>query len=127
LIVVTLDTGALIAMERHKTRAMMLLRAAREYRARLHAITPVITEWWHGRTDVREKISAAIEVVPFPLVAARAAGVALTRPHDDGPSIVDVMVMAYAATVGGALVYTSDTRDHELLRRDFPSVRVLAV
>ena len=127
MIVVTLDTGALIAMERQKPRAMMLLRAAREYRARLHAITPVIAEWWHGRTDVREKIAAAVEIVPFPLVAARAAGVALTRTRHDGPSIVDVMVMAYAATLGGPLVYTSDVHDLELLQRDFPSVRVLAV
>ena len=126
MIVVTLDTGALIAMERHRPRAMMLLRAAREYRARLHAITPVVAEWWHGRTDVREKICAAVEIVPFPLVAARAAGVALTSARE-GPSIVDVMVMAYAVTLGGALVYTSDVPDLDLLRQDFPSVRVLAV
>ena len=127
MIVVTLDTGALIAMERQKPRAMMLLRAAREYRARLCAITPVITEWWRGRTDAREKICAAIEVVPFPAIAARAAGGAVASMRHEGPSIVDVMVMAYAATLGGGLVYTSDMPDLDLLRREFPSVRVLAV
>src|SRR5436190_1788395 len=93
------------------TKARLKKAAERDYGARLCAITPVITEWWHGRTDVREKLAAAIEVVPFPLLAARAAGVALTKLRHEGPSIVDVMVMAYAATLGGALVYTSDVPD----------------
>jgi hypothetical protein len=44
MIVATLDTGALVAMEKQKPRAMMLLRAAREHRARLLAITPVIAD-----------------------------------------------------------------------------------
>ena len=42
MIVATLDTGALVAMERQKLRGMMLLRATREHRAQLLAITPVI-------------------------------------------------------------------------------------
>ena len=42
MIVATLDTGALVAMERRQARGMMLLRAAREQRAQLLAITPVV-------------------------------------------------------------------------------------
>ena len=43
MILATLDTGALIAMEQQKQRGMMLLRAAREHRAELLVITPVVT------------------------------------------------------------------------------------
>jgi hypothetical protein len=37
------------------------------------------------------------------------------------------MVMAFAATFGGALVYTSDLDDLQRLSRYFPEVRLLAV
>ena len=125
MIVVTLDTGALIAMERQKPRAVMLLRAAREHRAQLCVITPVVAEWWRGRTDVRDRIKGAVTIVPFPLRSAEAAGAALGKLRT--ATAVDVMVMAFAATVGGALVYTSDVGDLERIRAHFPDVRVLRV
>jgi hypothetical protein len=56
VIVATLDTGALIAIERGKARGVMLLRAVRENRAQLFAITPVVAEWWRGRSDIRDRI-----------------------------------------------------------------------
>lgn len=131
MIVVTLDTGALIAMERNKERGTMLLRAAREQRAQLLAITPVIAEWWRGRTDVRDRIKRAITIVPFPLAAAEAAGIALgaIRTRKERASLaVDVMVVAFAATHGGALLYTSDAADlGSIAERFYPSVRVLGV
>ena len=40
---------------------------------------------------------------------------------------IDTMVMAFAATHGGALVYTSDVADLERVGQHFPAVRVLAV
>jgi hypothetical protein len=40
---------------------------------------------------------------------------------------VDTMVMAFAATLGGALVYTSDVTDLQRLGAFFPEVRVLGV
>jgi hypothetical protein len=40
---------------------------------------------------------------------------------------VDVMVMAFAATRGGALVYTSDVGDLQRIGAHFPGVRVLGV
>lgn len=131
MIVLTLDTGALIAMERQKLRGMMLLRAAREHRAQLLAITPVVAEWWRGRSDLRDRIRTAVTLVPFPVRAAEAAGVALgqTRGQRDRPKMsVDLMVMAFAATFGGALVYTSDVTDLQAIgTKHFPDVRVLGV
>lgn len=127
MILATLDTGALIAMERRKPRGMMLLRAAREHRAQLLAITPVVAEWWRGRSDVRDAIIKAVTLVPFPLRAAQAAGVALSRLRGNARLTIDVMVMAYAATQGGSLVYTSDLEDLNRISAHFPDVRVLAV
>jgi hypothetical protein len=37
------------------------------------------------------------------------------------------MVMAYAATFGGSLVYTSDVDDLQTISRHFPEVRILGV
>lgn len=127
MILATLDTGALIAMERQKPRGLMLLRAAREHHAQLLVITPVMAEWWRGSSEVRERIKAAVTVVPFPVRAAQAAGVALGKMRGDARMAVDVMVMAYAATLGGALVYTSDLDDLHLISRHFPEVRLLGV
>jgi predicted nucleic acid-binding protein len=130
MIAVTLDTGALVAMEKQKTRGMMLLRAAREHRAQLLAITPVVAEWWRGRSDVRDRIKTAITLVPFPLRAAEAAGIALGQIRGEmerAKLSIDVMVMAFAATFGGALVYTSDLDDLERVSRFFPGVRLLGV
>jgi predicted nucleic acid-binding protein len=127
---VTLDTGALIAMERRKACGTMLLMAAREQRAELFAATPVIAEWWRGRTDRRDDIKRSVTVVPLSSAAAEAAGLVLGRirdPRERAALAVDVMVMAFAALHGGGLVYTSDVGDLTRLVEYFPSVRVLAV
>jgi predicted nucleic acid-binding protein len=130
MIVVTLDTGALAAMERQKQRGMMLLRAAREHRAQLLTTTPVVAEWWRGRSDVRDRIRTSVSLVPFPVRAADAAGVVLGAMRGEklrASMSIDVMVMAFAATYGGALVYTSDVADLERIAPHFPGVRVLGV
>lgn len=130
MIAVTLDTGALIAMERRKQRGTMLLLAAKEQRAELLVPTPVISEWWRGRSDRRVDIKRSVTVVPFPVEAAEAAGVVLGRIQDErerGRLTVDVMVMAFAALFGAGLVYTSDMQDLSRLTRYFPAVRVLSV
>lgn len=130
MIVATLDAGALIAIERGKPRGTMLLRAAREHRVRLVTITPVVAEWWRGRSDVRERMKTAVTIVPFPTSAAEAAGVALGSirgGRERAARAIDTMVMAFAATLGGALVYTSDVDDLARLSALFPAVRVLGV
>jgi predicted nucleic acid-binding protein len=128
MITATLDTGALVAMEKGKERGTMLLRAAKEHRAQLIAITPTIAEWWRGRSDTRDRIKLAVTVVPLSAKVAEAAGLALAALRGGGASLsIDAMVMAYAATVGGGLVYTSDVEDLERLGAFFPNVRVLGV
>jgi predicted nucleic acid-binding protein len=121
---ITLDTGALIALERRKERALRLLRAANE---RLQPITvpaAVIAEWWRGRSDVREGILASVLIEPMGPRLARLAGEAIAATR--GASVVDAIVMASAGQRND-VVLTGDIEDLERLRHYFPGVRVLAV
>lgn len=131
MISATLDTGALIGMERGKPRAAQLQRAARDGHFRLRTITPVVSEWWRGSNERRDAIVRAISIDVFSLRAAKAAGVALggiDSERDRARLCVDVMVVAFAAVEGGGLVYTSDVDDLEpIAARFFPSVRVLGI
>ena len=119
---ITLDAGALIAIERRKQRGTQLLELAKQRLALLAVPVPVIAEWWRGRTDVREHILDAVNVEPLSLAVAKAAGEAQAKVR--GASAVDAMVVAFAASRGD-VVFTSDTKDLESLRAYFPTVRVL--
>ena len=120
------DSGALIAAERGKARVTRFFRLARIGRARIVVPLPVIAEWWRGRSDSREEILAAVEVVGS-VAAAQAAGIALANAKHVGASLtVDAFVMATAALLDG-IVVTSDPRDFDRLARHFPRVVVLAV
>lgn len=83
----------------------------------------VISEWWRGRTDLREAILAGVTVVPVDEVLGRAPGEALGATP--GATTVDAIVMALAAR-REAVVYTSDVDDLERLRTFYPGVRVLS-
>lgn len=120
----TLDTGALIAMERRKHRALLMLDAAARGEALLTVPVPIVTEWWRGSTALRDRILASVEVAPLPPSVARAAGEAIGAVR--GATAMDAIVMAYAATRGG-LAITGDVGDLERLRAFFPSVRVLGL
>lgn len=129
MIPVTLDTGALIAIERRKPRGTMLLMAAADRRIELMVPTVVHAEWWRGRSDVREHLKASVSLLPFPVAAAEAAGAVIGKLGGDARRAglaVDVMVMAFAATVGGGVVYTADLDDLQRIGAHFPAVRVLA-
>lgn len=120
------DTGALIAAERGKERAARFLRLAHVGAARIVIPLPVIAEWWRARTDVREEILAAAEVVGS-VAVAKAAGVALAHERRvDARMTVDAMVIATAALVEGIIV-TQDPGDFARLGAHFPKVRVLSV
>jgi predicted nucleic acid-binding protein len=127
---ITLDTGALIAIERRKRRGILLLDLAKHRLARLLVPVPVVAEWWRARTDVRERIVEAVSIEPLSIEVARAAGEALakvTRRPRDGSLAIDAIVVAFAARHGG-VVYTSDVDDLERIKRThFPSVRILSV
>lgn len=119
---ITLDTGALVAIERRKQRGNQLLELAKQRQAVLSVPVPVVTEWWRGRTDVRERILDVVNVEPLSLAVAKAAGLALKSVPK--ATAVDAIVMAFAASRGD-VVFTSDLHDLERLRAYFPSVRVL--
>lgn len=120
----TLDTGALIALERRTQRIWEIYRTAMHDAVPVTVPVAVVIEWWRGRTDVRERILGGVRVEPLHTALARAAGEALASITSASP--VDAVVMASAATRGD-VVYTSDVADLEALRRHFPGVRVLAV
>lgn len=121
----TFDTGMLVALERRKPRATDAFRAI--IRRGLLPIVPAVvyTEWWRGRSDVREAILAMLVVEDMPPALCRAAGEALGAVR--GSTLADAVVMASAALRGGGVVYTGDADDLRRLQRHFPTVLVLPV
>jgi predicted nucleic acid-binding protein len=120
------DTGALIAAERGKERAYRFLRLVHAGMARVFVPLPVIAEWWRGRTDVRDEILAATQVVAS-VEIAKAAGIALAKIRDvDSRKTVDAIVIATAALFD-AVVITGDVADFDRLHAHFPGVSVLTV
>ena len=119
---ITLDTGALVAIERRKQRGTQLLELARQRLAVLSVPVPVIAEWWRGRTDARERILDVVNVEPLSLVVAKSAGEAQASVARS--TAVDAIVMAFAASRGD-VGFTGDTSDLDRLRAFFPTVRVL--
>ena len=96
-----------------------------EHVARIIVPLPVVAEWWRGRTDAREEILAATQIVAS-LEVAKAAGIALARAKDvDGRLTIDAMVMATAALMD-AIVVTGDPDDFNSLARHFSGVVVLS-
>jgi predicted nucleic acid-binding protein len=119
------DTGALIAAERGKQRATRFLQLVHAGRARILVPLPVVAEWWRGRSNAREEILAATEVVAS-LPAAKAAGVALGRLRGvEAKLTIDALVMATAA-LANAIVITGDPTDFARLSTHFPGVVVLS-
>jgi predicted nucleic acid-binding protein len=121
---IVFDTGALIALERRKLRAVRVWATARRDQMEVFVPGAVIAEWWRERTDVRERIVAGITIEPVGERLGRAAGDALAATP--GATVVDAIVMALAARLG-AVVFTSDVDDLEELRAFFPGVRVLSI
>jgi predicted nucleic acid-binding protein len=119
---ITLDTGALIALERRHARIWRVLHRANELGVVPIVPADVVAEWWRGRSDIREHILGSIVVEPLTEALARLAGEAMAEVK---ASSVDAIVMASAAQRGDA-VYTSDVGALERLRAYFPSVRIFA-
>ena len=121
----TLDTGALIAIERRDRRVRHLIDLAKARGERVTVPAPVVTEWWRGQRGPTARILDAFDVEPIDEDLARRAGEALAKSVD-GPSAIDAIVMASAASRGDH-VLTGDVSDLERLRAVFPIVRVLGV
>lgn len=120
----TLDTGALIALERRAQRAWGFLRAAREDQALVTVPVNVVAEWWRGKRDARVQILAALEVEAMDEELAQRVGEALATVR--GASLVDATVMVSAARRGD-VVLTADIEDFKRIGARFPTVRVLSV
>jgi predicted nucleic acid-binding protein len=121
---VTFDTGMLVALERRKQSAWMIYRRVHERKVRITVPSPVIGEWWRGRTDLREAIRLSVCVEPLTDAVARLAGDALAKVRS--ATTIDAFVMASTA-LRGDVVYSSDVEDLERLRAFFPGVRVLSI
>ena len=96
----------------------------RESKGAIIVPTPVLGEWWRGRSDWRDRILAPMIVEPLDAPLAKIAGEATTKIR--GATLIDAVVMASAARAG-AVVYTSDFDDLTRLQSFFPGVRVLSV
>lgn len=56
---VTLDTGALVALERRKQRMWKVLQRAQTLGIAPVVPADVVAEWWRARSDIRERILAS--------------------------------------------------------------------
>ena len=119
---ITFDTGALIALERRTQRMWTLYETAREDGVFATVPAVVIAEWWHGRTDVRERILGGVRIEQTDTALMKTAGEAMAAVR--GATVIDTIVMASAARRGD-VVYTSDFDDLDRLTTFFKSVRVL--
>lgn len=121
----TLDTGALVALERRDLRALALITAARNQARAITVPAPVVVEWWRGQRGPVARLLDAFDVEPLDDALAHVAGLALARAGK-GPSATDAVVMASAAQRGDT-VLTGDLDDLTKLQRVFPAVRLLRV
>lgn len=122
---ITLDTGALIAVERRDDRMRALLTTALATGVRLTVPTCVVGEWWRGQRGPVARILQAVRVEPLHLELAKLAGEAMARVR--GATLVDCVVVASAAQRGD-LVLTSDLADLTRIRDAmFRGVRLRAV
>jgi predicted nucleic acid-binding protein len=121
----TLDTGALIALERRDARVARIITAAKQRGMLVTIPAAVVVEWWRGASRRRRELLQTGVIEPLLLPLAQSAGEALADAGA-GPSPTDAVVMASAATRGDK-VLTSDVDDLERLRSVFPGVRVLRV
>lgn len=118
----TLDTGALIALERRRLRMRKRLQVALLDGRPITVPIVVVAEWWRGRTPLREQILASVRVEPLSERLVKLAGEALASIG--GSNAIDAIVMASAAQRGD-VVYTSDMDDFRRLGGFFAGVRTL--
>jgi predicted nucleic acid-binding protein len=121
----SLDAGALVAVERGDERVRALLRRALDEGWELHVVAPVVAQAWRGgprQARVARLLNAReVEVPALDAITARAVGELAGRSgHAD---IVDVHVALHAREHGHAVV-TSDPDD---IARVDPALTVIAL
>jgi predicted nucleic acid-binding protein len=121
----TLDTGALVALERRNARVRALVDVCRARAQTVTVPAPVVVEWWRGQQGPIARLLDAFDVEPLRQELARVAGAALAQCRA-GPSVTDAVVMASAAQRGD-IVLTGDLDDLSKLQNVFREVRLLRV
>jgi predicted nucleic acid-binding protein len=120
---ITFDTGALVALEQRRERAMKVYAHARDRGLIVAAPNVTLAEWWRGRTDRREAVLRGLLVEPVSDEVLKLAGVALGKVR---ATTIDAIVAAFAVQRTG-IVYTSDVGDFERLQSFFPALTPLAI
>jgi len=123
---VTLDSGALIAIDRGNDRARRHLRNARSRGLAITVPTAAITEAWRdGRRQVAlRKLLGHADIEPLDEDLARRSGELLGRTGS--ADIVDAIVASSAARRGDQ-VLTSDPGDLQRLADELGTIRVVAI
>jgi predicted nucleic acid-binding protein len=124
----TLDTAALIALERKRKGMSEVVKAAEGAGTRFTVPANAIAEWWRGRTDRREQVREMFVVQAVDEKIARLAGEALAwcGARVDDRITIDATVLATAALHGPNL-YSGDFEDMDRLKGFFPSVRLFGL
>jgi len=121
----TLDAGALIALERNDRRVTLIISGALMKQSPIAIPAGVVAQVWRdGRSQVRIArllSSTHVEVEPLDHVRARAAGQLCGRAGTS--DVVDASVVL-CARHRGHIILTSDEAD---LRRLDPTVRIEAI
>lgn len=122
---ITLDTGALVAIERRRRPMLAFMTEALERGLRITVPTCVVGEWWRGQRRPAARILDGVIIETLSLTLAKLAGETLANVR--GASLVDTVVVASAAQRGDP-VLTSDLADLSRIRdRAFPRVRLRGV
>lgn len=104
----TLDTGALVAIERGDADVLAILEIAFRGRVRVTVPSVVVAEWWRGGRGRSLRMLDAFVVEPVDFEHARMAGEALAVVGK-GPSAIDAIII----TMGG--VAMADTAAHRFV------------
>ena len=121
----TLDTGALLALERGDSRVRALLRRALERGLPLSVPAGVVAQAWRGGPRqarvARLLADPSVHVAPLEDMTARAVGLLCGRSeHRD---VVDVHVTLLAEEQGHTVV-TSDPEDLSVIHPSLPLITV---
>ena len=118
---ITLDSGALIDLERGDKRMRVVVVQARARGVVITIPAFALIEWWRSGNSIQQQVLRSCVVESTSETLAKIASSALAEIP---ASVVDAGVMASAAQRGD-VVYTSDMDDLTRLQARFPNVRLL--
>jgi predicted nucleic acid-binding protein len=122
----TLDTGALIALEANRLAMRKVFYAAIAQGLPITVPAVVVTEWWRSgrREKERATLLRSMHVEALEKHVAMTAGIALGLVPRS--TAVDAIVVASAA-MRGDTIYTSDVRDLEQIREGVPGFALVQI